>query len=119
MSSMKNLNIPKGEIKIYKTSKNEVELQVRFEKDTVWLRQNEIAELFEKERSVITRHINNIFKDKEVDRKSNVHFLHIAISDKPVAFYSLDVVLAVGYRTNSSRAIHFRKWATNILKNIF
>jgi len=109
-------NFQKGEIVIYKTPKNEVEVEVRFEKDTVWLRQDEIARLYGKERSVITKHINNIFRDKEVDKKSNVQKLHIAGSDKPVAFYSLDVILAVGYRTNSARAIHFRKWATNVLK---
>ncbi|CAD7779408.1 Virulence protein RhuM family protein [Candidatus Methanoperedenaceae archaeon GB37] len=109
-------NFQKGEIVIYKTPKNEVEVEVRFEKETVWLRQDEIARLYGKERSVITKHINNIFRDKEVDKKSNVQKLHIAGSDKPVAFYSLDVILAVGYRTNSARAIHFRKWATNVLK---
>lgn len=106
----------KGEIVIYKTAKNEVELKVRFEDETVWLRQNEIADLFGKDRTVITKHINSIFKDKEVDEKSNVHFLHIAHSDRPVAFYGLDVILAVGYRTNSARAVHFRKWATQVLK---
>ncbi|MBI4744714.1 MAG: virulence RhuM family protein [Actinobacteria bacterium] len=106
----------KGEIVIYKTAENEIELDVRLEEETVWLRQEEISDLFDKDRSVITKHINNIFKDKEVDKKSNVHFLHIANSDKPVAFYSLDVILAVGYRTNSARAAHFRKWATRILK---
>jgi len=106
----------KGEITIYKPSKNEVELKVHFKEEMVWLRQQEIADLFGKERSVITKHINKIFKDKEIDKKSNVHFLHIANSDKPVAFYSLDVILAIGYRTNSSRAIHFRQWATNVLK---
>ena len=112
-----NKNINKVEIVIYQTAKKEVELRVRFEGETVWLRQNEIAILFAKDRSVITRHVNKIFKDKEVDKKSNVHFLHIAGSDKPVALYSLDVILAVGYRANSARAIHFRKWATNVLKN--
>jgi len=106
----------KGEIVIYQTSKKEVDLRVRFEGETVWLKQDEIAKLFSKERSVITKHINKIFADKEVDKKSNVHFLHIAGSDKRVAFYNLDVILAVGYRTNSARAIHFRKWATNVLK---
>jgi len=106
----------KGEVIIYKSSKNEVELKVRFEDETVWLRQNEIADLFSKDRSVITKHINKIFKDKEIDKKSNVHFLHIANSDKLVTFYSLDVILAVGYRANSARAINFRRWATKILK---
>jgi len=107
----------KGEIIIYKPSKNKVELKVRFKDETVWLKQNEIADLFDKDRSVITKHINKIFKDKEINKKSNVHFLHIANSDKPVAFYSLDVILAVGYRTNSARAINFRQWATKVLKD--
>jgi len=107
----------KGEVIIYKSSKNEIELKVRFKDETVWLRQNEIADLFSKDRSVITKHINKIFRDNEIDKKSNVHFLHITNSDKPVSFYSLDVILAVGYRTNSARAISFRQWATKILKN--
>jgi len=115
MEKKKN-DFQKGEIVIYKSAKSGVEVEVRFEKENVWLRQDEIARLYNKERSVITKHINNIFKDKEVDKKSNVQKLHIPGSDKPVAFYSLDVILAVGYRTNSAKAIHFRKWATNVLK---
>jgi len=115
--STKYQGYPKGEIVIYKSPKNEIEVEARFEGETIWLRQDEIARLYGKERTVITKHINKIFADKEVDRKSNVQFLHIANSDKPVAFYNLDVILAVGYRTNSARAIHFRKWATNVLKN--
>ena len=71
----------RGEIVIYKTSGDKIDLRVRLEGEAVWLRQNEIAGLFGKDRSVITRHINNIFKNKEVDKKSNVHFLHIANSD--------------------------------------
>jgi len=117
MEKKKEEKFNKGEIIIYKPSKNEVELRVHFKEEMVWLRQQEIANLFGKDRSVITKHINKIFKDKEIDKKSNVHFLHIANSDKPVAFYSLDVILAIGYRTNSSRAIHFRQWATKILKS--
>ncbi|MBU3965379.1 virulence protein RhuM/Fic/DOC family protein [Patescibacteria group bacterium] len=113
---MNKNNLQKGGIVIYKISKNEVELRVRFKNESVWLRQNEIALLFDKERSVITKHIKKIFADKEVDSKSNVQKMHIPNSDKPVEFYSLDVILAVGYRVNSSRAIHFRNWATKILK---
>jgi hypothetical protein len=113
---MTNKNFKKGEIIIYKTLQNEVELKVQFHNESVWLSQNEIALLFGKERSVVTKHINKIFTDKEVDKKSNVQKMHIPNSDKLVEFYSLDTVLAVGYRTNSSRAIHFRKWATKILK---
>ena len=113
---MKKDNFKKGKIIIYKTSKNEVDLKVRFENETVWLTQAEIGELFGKDRTVITKHIKNIFTDKEINFKSNVQKMHIANSDKPVEFYSLDVILAIGYRTNSARAIHFRIWATSVLK---
>jgi len=95
----------------------EIELKVSVDKETIWLRQDEISKLFEKDRSVITRHINNIFKDKEVDEKSNVQKMHFANSDRPVKLYSLDIVLAVGYRTNSAKAIRFRQWATQILRD--
>ncbi|MBU2082007.1 virulence protein RhuM/Fic/DOC family protein [Patescibacteria group bacterium] len=112
----KQPEIKKDAIVIYKTSKNEVELKVRFEGESVWLNQEEIARLYGKERSVVTKHINNIFKDAEVDKKSNVQKLHIANSDKPIVIYGIDVILAVGYRVNSARAIHFRRWATKVLK---
>jgi len=107
----------KGGIVIYKASRKEVEIKVRFENESVWLSQSSIAKLFGKDRSVITKHISKIFADKEIDKKSNVQKTHIANSDKPVELYSLDVILAVGYRTNSQRAMHFRKWATQVLKN--
>ncbi len=116
----KNINkkeqFDKGEIIIYETSKKEVDLKVRFENETIWLNQTQIVRLFDKDQSVISRHIKNIFKDGEVDKKSNMQNMHIANSDKPVTFYSLDIILAVGYRTNSKSAIKFRKWATEILK---
>ncbi len=86
-----------------------VELKATVESESIWLRQNEIAKLFGKDRTVITRHINNILKD------NNVQKTHIANSDKPVKFYSLDIILAVGYRTNSAKAIKFRQWTTKVL----
>ncbi len=95
----------------------ELELKVSVENETIWLTQTQLCDIFEKDQSVISRHINNIFKDNEVDEKSNMQKMHIANSDKPVSFYSLDIVLAVGYRTNSSKAIKFRQWATSVLKN--
>ncbi len=101
-------------IVIYKNG--EIELKVSLNNETVWLRQDEIALLFEKNRTVITRHINNILKEKEVDEKSNVQKMHFPNSDKPVKLYSLDIILAVGYRTNSAKAIKFRQWATQILR---
>ncbi|NKQ41852.1 MAG: DNA-binding protein [Sulfurovum sp.] len=102
-------------IEIYQNG--EIELEVSVDAETVWLRQNEIASLFAKDRTVITRHINKILEEKEVDEKSNVQKMHFANSDKPVKLYSLDIVLAVGYRTNSAKAIKFRQWATKVLKN--
>ena len=86
------------------------------ENETVWLTQAQMAELFQRERTVITKHINNVFKEKELEEKSNVHFLHIANSDKPVKYYSLDVIISVGYRVKSQRGTQFRQWANKILK---
>jgi len=106
----------KNSIVIYQTKDGKNELEVNFDGESVWLSQKQIVEIFEKDQSVISRHIGNILKDNEVDEKSNMQKMHIANSDKPVTFYSLDIVLAVGYRTNSKKAIFFRKWATTVLK---
>ena len=78
----------KTELVIFKAQDGNVKLDVKLEDETVWLTQNQMSELFARDRSVITKHIKNIFKENEVDEKSNVHFLHIANSDKPVALYS-------------------------------
>jgi len=104
-----------SEIVIYEDGN--VELKATVKSESIWLNQKQIVELFNKDQSVISRHINNIFKDKEVEEKSNMQKMHIANSDKPVKFYSLDIVLAVGYRTNSAKAIKFRQWATRVLKD--
>ncbi|MEI7452468.1 MAG: virulence protein RhuM/Fic/DOC family protein [Candidatus Falkowbacteria bacterium] len=106
-----------GEIVIYKTKDGNPDLIVKMEKETIWLTQAQIANLFCVERSVITKHLRNIFNDFELNEKSNVHFLHIANSGKPVKFYSLDAIISVGYRVNSRRATQFRIWATKVLKN--
>lgn len=94
-----------------------LKLDVRLENDTVWLTQSQMSELFLRDRSVITKHINNIFKEKELEENSNVHFLHIASSDKPVKFFSLDVIISVGYRVKSVRGTQFRQWANKVLKD--
>ena len=94
-----------------------LKLDVRLENDTVWLTQSQMSELFLRDRSVITKHINNIFKEKELEENSNVHFLHIASSDKPVKFFSLDVIISVGYRVKSVRGTRFRQWANKVLKD--
>ena len=94
-----------------------VKLEVRLENETVWLTQQQMSDLFERDRTVITRHINNVFKDNELDEKSNVHFLHITNSDKPIKLYSLDVIISVGYRVKSQRGTLFRQWANKVLKD--
>ena len=104
----------KGEIIMYQPNE-EVRLEVRLENETVWLTQAQMAELFQRERTVITKHINNVFKEKELEEKSNVHFLHIANSDKPVKYYSLDVIISVGYRVKSQRGTQFRQWANKLV----
>ncbi|MBR3123947.1 MAG: virulence protein RhuM/Fic/DOC family protein [Mogibacterium sp.] len=84
--------------------------------ETVWLTQAQMVELFGRDVSVISRHINNVFKEGEVDKKSNLHFLQIANADRPVAIYSLDVIISVGYRVKSQRGVEFRRWANSVLK---
>ena len=101
----------KDEIVLFITEDKEIVLEVPVRDETVWLSQAQMTTLFEVDRTVVTRHVNNVFKDGEVDQKSNVHFLHIANSDKLVKMYSLDVIISVGYRVKSKRGIEFRKWA--------
>ena len=113
---MTNIETAKGEIVMYQPDET-IRLEVRVENETVWLSQAQISSLFQRERSVITRHINNVFKEGELDKESNVHFLHIANSDKPVQYYSLDVIISVGYRVKSLNGTKFRKWANGVLKH--
>jgi hypothetical protein len=94
-----------------------LQLEVRVENETVWLSQSQMGILFGRERTVITKHINNVFKEHELEEKSNVHFLHIANSDKPVKIYSLDVIISVGYRVKSTQGTQFRIWANQVLKD--
>ena len=105
----------KGEVILYHPSET-IKLEVRLEKETVWLTQQQIADLFGKERSGITKHINNIFAEKELEEKSNVSFFHIANSDKPVKYFSLDVIISVGYRVKSVKGTQFRIWANKVIK---
>ena len=105
-----------GDIIIYQTEDGLTKIDVSFENDTVWLSKSQMAELFQRDRSVISKHIKNVFEEGELSPESNVQNLHIANSDKPVDFYSLDVIISVGYRVKSQRGVQFRIWATNILK---
>ena len=104
-----------NEIIIFKT-KDGPAVDVQINNETAWLNQNQMTDLFEKDQSVISRHLNNIFKEKELDKKSNMQKMHIPNSDKPVNFYSLDVIISVGYRVKSKRGTQFRIWANKILK---
>lgn len=104
------------DIVLFETMDKQITLQVPVEGETVWLTQAQMAELFGRDRTVITRHINNVFKENEVDFDSNVQILHIPTSDKPTTIYSLDVIISVGYRVKSKRGVEFRKWANGVLK---
>jgi len=105
-----------SELIIYQTEDGLTKIQTRLENETVWLSQEQMAELFQRDRSVITKHIGNIFKEGELEEKSNVQNLHISGSDKPVKFYNLDVIISVGYRVKSHRGTQFRIWATQRLR---
>lgn len=101
---------------IYQAKDGAIELRGDFSNETIWATQAQIVKLFNIDQSVVSRHVKNIFKDGEVEVKSNMQKMHIANSDKPVILYSLDVILAVGYRANSRVAIDFRQWATKTLR---
>lgn len=100
----------------------ELEVNVSPEENTVWLTKEQIAILFGRDKSVISRHINNVYADGELDKSTSVHFLHITKhesnpSHRPPEFYNLDVILSVGYRVKSENGIIFRRWASEILKD--
>ena len=112
-------NAPKGEIAIYQGRDKKVRLEVKLQENTVWLTQRLIAGLFQTDRSVITKHLRNIFNSKELDKKSVcAKFAHTAEDGKvyKTTFYNLDMIVSIGYRVNSRRATQFRIWATNILR---
>ena len=106
----------RNEIIVYQPDET-VRLEVRLENETVWLSQSQMAQLFQRDQSVIARHIRNVFTEGELDKESNMHFLHIPFSDRAVAFYPLDVIISVGYRVKSLRGSMFRRWATQVLKD--
>ena len=111
----RNLPEPKNEIVVYQPD-DTIRLAVRLENETVWLTQAQLCELFQRDVSVISRHIKNIFSECELDKESNLHYLQIATSDRPVALYSLDVIISVGYRVKLVIGTRFRQWANRILK---
>ena len=101
---------------LYTGNDGKVNIEVFLKDETVWLTQKAIGELFGKERTVITKHLKNIFASGELEEKSNVQKMHFSHSDKPIKFYNLDAIISVGYRVNSYQATQFRIWATKTLK---
>ena len=111
---MKNIE---EQIVIYQTEDGKTAIDVRLENETVWLSQAQMANLFQKDQSVIARHISNVFKEGELDKNSNMQIMHNTLSKyKPTTLYSLDVIISVGYRVKSQRGVDFRKWANTVLK---
>lgn len=109
-------NIQKGEIILYQPDET-VRIEVRLEDDTVWLTTNQMAALFDREESNIRRHVINVFREGELERANNVQILHVNGVKKPVPFYSLDVIISVGYRVKSQRGTKFRQWANKVIKD--
>ena len=111
-------NLEENQISIFKNITGDIEVNVKLHNETVWLTQAQIALLFEKERSVITKHINNIIKEKELDMSVCANFAHTGLDGKiyQTQYYNLDMIISVGYRVNSKRGVEFRKWANNVLK---
>ena len=104
------------ELIIYQTEDGRTKIDVYFQDENAWLNKAQMAELFQRDRSVISRHVRNVFDEGELDEKSNVQKMHIANSDKPVEYYSLDVIISVGYRVKSLRGTQFRIWANSVLR---
>jgi prophage maintenance system killer protein len=107
----------KNSVVLYQTPDGSSSLEVRLDQETVWLNQAQLVSLFNRDQSVISRHLRNVFSDGELDEKSNMQKMHIANSDKPIVFYNLDVIISVGYRVKSQQGTRFRQWATNVLKD--
>ncbi|SFW36061.1 Fic/DOC family protein [Prevotellaceae bacterium HUN156] len=106
-----------NKIVIYQTEDGQTQIDVRLENDTVWLNVAQMAELFDKEESNVRRHIINAFREGELERdENNVQKIHVNGVKKPVPFYSLDVIISIGYRVKSKRGTAFRVWARNVLK---
>lgn len=103
-------------IVIYQTDDGQTSIDVKLENDTVWLSANQMAILFDRDEKTIRKHINNVFSEGELEKENNTHFLRVDGVKQPVAFYSLDVIISVGYRVKSQRGTQFRIWANKVLK---
>ena len=106
-----------NEIIIYQTEDGQTQIDVHMKNETVWLTSRQMALLFDRDESNVRRHVINVFTEGELSRENNVHFLHVNGVKKPVPFYSLDVIISVGYRVKSQRGTQFRIWANRVLKD--
>ena len=106
----------KSEIILFETRDKEISIPVSFEKETVWLSANQMALLFDRDEKTIRKHINNVFIEDEVDKMNNTQKMRVVGVKQLVPFYSLDVIISVGYRVKSQRGVEFRRWANNVLK---
>lgn len=104
------------EIVLFETEDKKVNLPVSIDKETVWLSANQMALLFERDEKTIRKHINNVFSDAELERENNTQKLRVDGVKQLVPFYTLDVIISVGYRVKSKRGVEFRKWANSVLK---
>lgn len=104
-------------IVIYQTKDGQTSIDVKLEDDTVWLSANQMARLFDRDEKTIRKHVNNVFAESELEKENNTHFLRVDGVKQLVAFYSLDVIISVGYRVKSQRGTQFRIWANKILKD--
>ncbi len=115
--------VGRGEIVIYQEAQDLPGLQVRLEQDSVWLNLNQIAALFERDKSVVSRHLRNIYATAELDRAATVAFFATVqdeggrVVERQIEFFNLDAILSVGYRVNSKRGTQFRIWATRVLRD--
>jgi hypothetical protein len=115
-----NPSVPRSQIEIYQNKDNKTEIEVQFDNETFWLSLNQIAELFDRDKSVISRHLKNIFIEGELEKNQVVAFFATTASDAKiyqVEYFNLDAIISVGYRVNSKQGTRFRIWATERLKN--
>ena len=105
-----------NEIVIFETADKSITLPVSLKSDTVWLSANQMAELFERDEKTIRKHINNVFAEEEVERENNTQKMRVDGVKQHVPFYTLDVIISVGYRVKSKRGVEFRRWANSVLK---
>lgn len=103
-------------IVIYQTKDGQTSIEVKLENETVWLSANQMATLFDRDEKTIRKHINNVFSEGELEKENNTHFLRVDGVKQPVAFYSLDIIISVGYRVKSQRGTQFRIWSNKVLK---